>query len=759
VKLKSTPRLKRGLMMPLRWAAHPLLRVLRRLLGYLAPEPWRDPVEYRPIMLRRLVLLALVVAGGVTGTQTMAEILPQHGTALLERGMLVLFFILFGWISAGFWTAVMGAVVMLGANRRSITRVLDEPGVRDAALPADARTAIVMPICNEDVTAAFAGLRATWESLAATGQGRRFDFYVLSDTNKADIRAAELTAYSELRKRTLAAGRTERCPVYYRWRAVRTKRKAGNIADFCRRFGRKYVHMVVLDADSVMTGECLTNLVRLMLAHPDAGIIQTAPRGCGHETLHARALQFSSRLYGPLFTAGMHYWQLGESHYWGHNAILRIEPFMKHCALSDLPGRGSMSGEIMSHDFVEAALMRRAGWKVWLAWDLEGSFEQLPPNLIAELQRDRRWCHGNLQNSRLMFEPGLHMMHRSVFATGLLAYLSSPLWLGFLLLSSILFSSQGQPPPQSFGPYQLFPLWPGADRTLVLTLFGATASLLFGPKVLALLMIVLRGQARAYGGVPRLVASAVLELGYSMLLAPVRMMFHCQFIFAAFSGWKFDWQSPPRDGTSTPWLEALRRHGPHTLFALAWIGALYASGSQFAWWLMPVIGSLLVAPALSVWASRVSIGRAMRRARMLLIPEEHQVPTVLVRAQQLVAAAGEAPGLVDAMRHPALLRPLLAALPERPEASGLKAKAERELLEHAALVGPDELSPGESLRLVDNAPMLAELGSRVASGETHPAWRVDADPPLGVPYPPVPQHPASSGQAVANLAAGVLEPR
>lgn len=191
--------------------------------------------------------------------------------------------------------------------------------------------------------------------------------------------------------------------IFYRRRRRRVKRKSGNIDDFCRRWGSQYSYMVVLDADSVMTGDCLCGPVRLMEANPNAGIIQSSPKASGMDTLYARCQQFATRVYGPLFTAGLHFWQLGESHYWGHNAIIRVKPFIEHCALAPLPGEGSFAGSILSHDFVEAALMRRAGWGVWIAYDLPGSYEELPPNLLDELKRDRRWCHGNLMNFRLFW--------------------------------------------------------------------------------------------------------------------------------------------------------------------------------------------------------------------------------------------------------------------------------------------------------------------------------------------------------------------
>jgi membrane glycosyltransferase len=263
-------------------------------------------------------------------------------------------------------------------------------------------------------------------SLAATGELDRFDFFILSDTSDPDTCVAEIDAWNDLRETLLEFGTEPR--IFYRHRRRRVKRKSGNIDDFCRRWGAQYRYMVVLDADSVMSGRCLTTLVRLMEARPDAGIIQTAPRAAGRETLHARTQQFANQVYGPVFTAGLHYWQLGESHYWGHNAIIRLAPFMQHCMLAPLPGRGSLAGEILSHDFVEAALMRRAGYGVWIAYDLPGSYEETPPNLLDELKRDRRWCQGNLMNARLIFARGIHPVHRTVFLTGALAYLSAPLW-------------------------------------------------------------------------------------------------------------------------------------------------------------------------------------------------------------------------------------------------------------------------------------------------------------------------------------------
>jgi len=342
----------------------------------------------------------------------------------------MLFAILFCWVSAGFWTAIMGFWELLVSKDRYH---ISGKNLSSAPLDSSARTAIVMPICNEDTTRVFAGLKATYESLKSSSEYALFDMFILSDTFDPDIAVAEQNAWLKLCEETDGFGR-----IFYRRRRRRVKRKSGNIDDFCRRWGGNYRYMIVFDADSVMTAEGLVGMVRLMESNPDAGIIQTSPKAFGMDTFYALMQQFATRVYGPLFTAGLHYWQLGESHYWGHNAIIRLEPFIEHCALAPLPGTGSFAGAILSHDFVEAALMRRAGWGVWIAYDLPGSYEELPPNLLDELKRDRRWCQGNLMNFRLFLAKGMHPVHRAVFLTGVMSYLSAPLWFFFLLLSTSL---------------------------------------------------------------------------------------------------------------------------------------------------------------------------------------------------------------------------------------------------------------------------------------------------------------------------------
>jgi membrane glycosyltransferase len=461
-----------------------------------------------------------------------------------------------------------------------------------------------------------------------------------------------------------------------------------------------------------------------MEANPGAGIIQTAPRAVGRETMYARMQQFATRVYGPLFTAGLHFWQLGESHYWGHNAILRVAPFMRHCALRRLPGRGSLSGDILSHDFVEAALMRRAGWAVWIAYDLRGSYEEMPPNLVDELSRDRRWCQGNLMNFRLFLLKGLHVAHRAVFMSGVMAYLSALLWFVFLILSTALLAVHTLSAPKYFlQPYQLFPLWPEWHPEWAIALFGATALLLFLPKILSVLAVSATGASR-FGGTMRLAMSVVGELVLSALLAPIRMLFHTRFVLLAFLGWNLQWQSPRRGDTETTWREALSRHGPHTLLGVLWAGGVYWLNPSFLWWLLPVAGALIVSIPVSVYTSRVALGRRLRAAGMFVIPEELSPPEEI---RAIITATRTAPrprDFTDAVVDPVTNALICATRTSRARQTETSRRERSQLLRAALIGGPDALTEAQKMRIIGDSDTLSELHTAVwTSAEAHPRWR------------------------------------
>ncbi|MGH8258496.1 MAG: glucans biosynthesis glucosyltransferase MdoH, partial [Steroidobacteraceae bacterium] len=333
--------------------------------------------------------------------------------------------------------------------------------------------------------------------------------FILSDTRKDDIAAQEDAAWRRFVQRHGAAGR-----VFYRRRADNAGRKAGNIADFVRRWGGAYAHMVILDADSVMSGHALVTLARLMDAHPEVGIIQTAPLPAGRDTLFARMVQFGARLNGPMLSSGLAFWQLGEANYWGHNAILRLAPFAKSCALPRLRGSAPLGGEILSHDFVEAAFMRRAGYEVWLLADLEGSWEEVPSNIIDFAARDRRWAQGNLQHLGVLRMRGLHWLNRLHMLTGVLSYATSPIWFLVLIFSSILTCETALKGHQYFSPglYSLFPTWPEYREGEIEILLTGTVIVLLLPKLLGATLAWLSPTLRrGFGGGARLGASLLLE--------------------------------------------------------------------------------------------------------------------------------------------------------------------------------------------------------------------------------------------------------
>ncbi|MET0519667.1 MAG: glucans biosynthesis glucosyltransferase MdoH [Burkholderiaceae bacterium] len=688
----SAPAIRRGPMVPRRWGS---TAPIDARPASAEQAPWERAARHR-----RRGLLACVALATTLATTVLARAQPalaEPGWPMLLQGLQIgLFALLFAWVSAGCVTAMMGFWVMLRGDPHAMSRQSTGKGGMQP-LSAEARTALVMPICNENVATVFAGLRASCESLAASGALRLFDVYILSDSSDPEIRTAELAAWARLREHFGGQGQ-----IHYRWRQRRTKKKAGNVADFCRRWGRLYRYMVVLDADSVMSGDCLLGLVRLMEAHPSAGILQAAPQACGHDTLHARAQQFAGRVTGRLFTAGMQYWQLGEAHYWGHNAIIRVAPFMQHCALAPLNGR-----EILSHDFVEAALMRRAGFHVWLVHDLAGSYEQQPPHLLAELQRDRRWCQGNLQNARLITEPGLHAVHRGMLLTGAMAYLSAPLWLLYVGLGALLWTVGGN---EAFVPYTVeHGFAPG-----VLGLWTGTIAMLALPRLLGVLAVLLRGEQAQYGGALKLVGSSIAEAAMSMLQAPLRMAAHSLFCVGALTenltGLKLEWKSPPREASDVSWREAWASFAAPGAIALALSAVLAMFQPSTLLWIAPIALPLLLAAPITVLTSRERLGARLRRAGLLMIPEESRTPTVLRQAWAYGRQPVRQPSWAELLGNRRLLELVRQAMGPRDTGRGLRARVRARRLDQ--LRTPQSLatlSAAERMRLLSEPASLLRL--------------------------------------------------
>jgi len=574
------------------------------------------------VRVRRTLFFGLTFLTSAGATALLLDVLQANGIKNIEIVGLVLFFGLFTWIAGALWTAIAGFAMRL-AGRDPVGIDMEKLAGRTLTT----RTAVVMPIYNEDPVRVGAGLTATWSSLMRESEQGAFDLYILSDTSDASIAEDEERMWQGLAAR-YGAGR-----VFYRRRRDRSERKAGNIADFVRRWGANYECMLVLDADSVMSGHALVTLARAMEVHPQIGILQSLPLTVGRETLFGRLIQFGSRLQSPMLSSGLAWWQAGESNYWGHNAIVRLRPFAQHCTLPRLSGKPPLGGDILSHDFVEAAFMRRAGFEVRQLPELEGSWEEVPANVIDYAARDRRWTQGNLQHSRVLGFPGLHPLSRVHLLTGIVAYVSSPMWFALLLLSSVLSAIEAAKKPQYFWPglQSLFPHWPQLRTGEVAGIFGLTLVVLLLPKVLgAILAMRDRTLRRQFGGSVPMCVSLLVEQLFSMLLAPSMMMFHSTFVAQTLLGRSVSWNAQDRNERGVTFKEAFRRQKWHLALGVAWGAAMLYLAPQFFWWLTPVLVGLLGGIPLTVWTSRTSAGKLFRRAGLLLTPEETAPPPELV---------------------------------------------------------------------------------------------------------------------------------
>jgi membrane glycosyltransferase len=588
----------------------------------LRHPPGRERGRWRMLVRRTLFFgLTFLTACGASGL--LYDVLHANGLTAIEVVGLLLFFGLFTWIAGSLWTAIAGFFVRLVGRD---TANLDPREV--TGRPLTTRTALVMPVYNEDTQRVAAGLYATWTSLAEQSESHAFDLFILSDTTDPEIAREEELVWRGFVTRQGGPGR-----IFYRRRVERGGRKAGNVADFVRRWGENYECMVVLDADSVMSGAALVTLARLMEAHPKIGILQSLPLPMGRETLFGRLIQFGARLQSPMLSSGLAYWQLGESNYWGHNAIIRLRPFAEFCQLPHLPGKPPFGGDILSHDFVEAAFMRRAGFEVRQVPDLAGSWEEVPANVIDYAARDRRWTQGNLQHARVIGFPGLHPLSRIHMLTGIVSYASSPMWFALLLLSSLLSAIEAGKRPQYFQPglgLHSLPHWPQFRAGEILGLFGLTLVVLLLPKVLgAFLAIRDREQRRSYGGVLRLSISLIVEQLYSVLLAPAMMLFHSTFVVQTLMGRSVSWNAQARTDRGVSVGEAFRRQKWHVVLGLVWGAVMLRIAPQFFWWLVPVLIGMVFSVWLTAWTSRKSAGLAARRWGLLLTPEETAPPPEL----------------------------------------------------------------------------------------------------------------------------------
>lgn len=556
--------------------AMPIQDLHRRPEAAHAPLPQPGLAWRRGFLIGGSGLIGLVASCGI------AHPLAVDGFDVVDQALAILSLALFAWISFGFLNALAGLVVLLRARGSAVPH--DE-----VAVPRN-RVAILVPVYNEDVEALERRLGRMTASLASVRAGRLFDLFVLSDSS-AFAEAAERAACRRLRRRSQGG-------IYYRRRVRNVARKPGNIADWVRRFGGGYESMIVLDADSLMSGAAMARMACAMEADPGLGLIQTNPQLTGGRTLFARWQQFATMLYGPVASAGLEWWSGDEATFWGHNAILRVRAFAGSCGLPALPGAAPFGGEIMSHDMVEAALIRRRGWRARMMPLTEGSYEESPPTTIDHAIRDRRWCQGNLQHLRLLDAAGLHWLSRLQLLMGASGYLTSPLWL-LLLVMGLGVAIRSGTPMADLGT----PPW----------LIGLTVALLFGTRLMALAWAVAdRGLAHALGGWRAILLGVGVEIPLSIIAAPIIMASQCLSIAEIVAGRRSGWLPQRRDTDGLALGEALDHYRWHMLLGLVfWTVSLSELGG--AMWELPVALGLLGAPFVATFTSRADVGALAAR--------------------------------------------------------------------------------------------------------------------------------------------------
>ena len=661
----------------------------------------------------------------LTGLVSMlfADLLWRTGWSASRTVLLGLFIILFFLTAVGCMHGVYGFFIRLFGTRRRLTALKNfkEQNIDGVS------TAIIFPIYNEDSVRVVEGLRATYESLERTGQLAKFDFFILSDSTNPDRWIEEEHNWCELVRDLDALGK-----IYYRRRLFNEERKSGNVRDFLNTWGKRYRYFVCCDADSVMRGETLVDLVKLMEAHPTTGLIQTVPALVNAESLFGRIQQFANRLYAPVFISGLNYWALDFGNYWGHNAIIRTEPFMQFCDLPQLPGRKPFGGQILSHDFVEAALMLKENWQVWVAYDLEGSYEEAPQALIENAQRERRWCQGNLQHSLVLFAKGLRGVSRLHLIFGIFGYVASPLWFAFLVTFDWIYCFQkytglSDLPVQAFNPY--LANWSGTAHALLIFIICMVVIML--PKFLSLIDLASDWPRRKeFGGLLNATGGVIAETIFSTLHAPLLMLWHTRFVLTNLAGISVGWTTQKRTADGTDWLFALQRHWGHTLIGLLWGWFTWQLEPGLFWWFTPVLAGMVFSVPLSVLTSRRNLGARAKQLGLFLTPEETKPPMELVslRSRMSIHALTEVEsdarrnrahvGLANAVLDPYINAIHVTLLREKQfnpvyaehfTRIGAGTDAVRELGEKLLAVGPEKLKASERMAVMADQRVMVWL--------------------------------------------------
>jgi membrane glycosyltransferase len=562
---------------------------------------------------RRFGLAALVTLTISALIALMVMTLLRGGYDWLDFGLTVCFLVTLPWTVIGFWNAVIGLCIMR-LSRQPARVVCPFDAGSDEAAEITARTAVLICIRNEDVRTVRRNLDVMFEELVQAGVADRFHAYILSDSSWSDVIGTETRVFGRLEQRWRGALR-----VTYRHRQDRAGFKAGNIRDFCDRWGERHDYALVLDADSLMSTERILGLVRTMQGSSKLGILQSLIVGMPTVSTFARIFQFGMRLGMRSYTLGSAWWQADCGPYWGHNALIRLKPFMDHCRLPELPGRPPLGGSILSHDQVEAALMRRAGYEVRVLPSEGGSWEENPPTLLEFIRRDLRWCHGNMQYWRLICMPGLKPISRVQLFLAILMFLTSPAWIAFMTLG-MLRVGLADDPGQAF------------DPQTGLILFGAIMTMVFAPKLATVLDLLATSSARwDFGGATALVTGTLSEVLFFTLLAPVMALAHTRFLAGLPFGHAAVWPAQRRVSHRVRPSQAFEHLWLQSLFGAAGVGFLMFHAPAALMGFLPFLLGPLLAIPIAILTSGEGLGARCARSGLWRIPDETQPAPALQR--------------------------------------------------------------------------------------------------------------------------------
>jgi membrane glycosyltransferase len=573
----------------------------------------------------RRILFAALVAVTILGLAwLLADALSAGGFGIVDALLVACFTITLPWVVIGFWNAVIGFLLMR-FSPDPVAAVLPHAAAADRATPIKLSTAILLCVRNEQPDRAVRNLQPMLDGLA--GAGDRFHLYVLSDTNNPAIAAEEEALFG-----LLAAAWDGRIAVTYRRREINTGFKAGNIRDFCERWGGDHDLAVTLDADSVMPAEAILRMVRIMQADPGLGIVQGLVVGLPSTSAFARIFQFGMRLGMRSYTFGSAWWQDDCGPYWGHNAVLRLKPFIAHCQMPLRNDSGGADAHILSHDQIEAALMRRAGYAVRVLPEENLGWEENPKTLLEFIRRDLRWCEGNMQYWPFLRLPGLKLVSRYQLAFAILMFLGSPAWVAALVLATLALA---------FTDTATAFIRPGAG----LLLFLLFVLMWFSPKLVSAADVLLRPAGRRdFGGTPLFVANVVIEMLFFTLLMPIMWVGHTIFMTGLMFGRRIGWIGQTRDDHVVPLSAALRDLWPHTALGLGVVAVLAATYPAAIPYALFLAGGPLLSIPIAVLTSAPVVGAAFARWGVGRLPEETAPPPILrTLALPAIAASNRSP--------------------------------------------------------------------------------------------------------------------